>query len=406
MTIWLLALLLLGGTVAVGYTQGAIRVGVSFFGIIFSALLAGPLSKLVKPALAALGLANPILLWALGPFVVFVILLAAFKVGALALHKKVDVYYKYKAGDLRLALFERLNARLGACLGLLNGLAYLVLISWVAFSFSYWTTQMSSEEGDPKMVRLLNRLGKDIQSTGLVKAARAIDPLPPVFYQAADLAGLLYQNSLLEARLARYPALLTLAEKPEFQAIAQDQSFTAMRLRRAPLREVLSNPSIQAVKTPEMMKHIWSIVTPDIKDLTWYLTDTNSSYFTATPPGKYTDSILGRWAFDVNAAMMAYRRAKPNTSSTEMQRVRLWMQQSFAKTKLMAAPDGSVVLKDLPQLNNPTATDLQNIQGEWKASGSQYRFTLGNVGERRGRIEGGRLFLEGEGVVLVFLPED
>lgn len=398
MTIWLLALLLLGGTVAVGYTQGAIRVGFSFIGIVLSALLAGPLSKLVKPALAALGVANPIWLWVLGPFIVFVLLLTAFKVAALTVHKKVDVYYKYKAGDLRQALFERLNARLGACLGLLNGLAYLVLISWVAFSFSFWTTQMSSEEGDPKMVRLLNRLGKDIQSTGLAKAARAIDPLPVVFYEAADLAGLLYQNSLLEARLSRYPAFLTLAEKPEFKAIAQDRTFSEMRLRRAPLREVLSNPSIETIKTPEMMKHLWDIVTPDLKDLHAFL-ETGQSQ-------KYDDKILGRWVFDVNAAMMAYRRAKPNTASTEMQRVRLWMRQSFAKTTLMAAPDGSVALKDLPQLNNQAATDLQNIQGQWKTSGSQYQFTLGSVGERRGRIEGGRLFLDGEGVALVFLPED
>ena len=403
MTIWLLALLLLGGTVAVGYTQGAIRVGISFFGIIISALLAGPLAKLVKPALAALGVENPILLWALGPFVVFVVLLTAFKVAALTIHKKVDVYYKYKAGDLRLALFERLNARLGACLGLLNGLAYLVLISWVAFSFSYWTTQISSDEGEPKMVRLLNRLGKDVQSTGMVKAARAIDPIPSIFYEAADLAGLLYQNSLLEARLSRYPAFLTLAEKPEFQAVAQDQAFSEMRLRRAPLRELLSNPSIQAIKTPEMMKVIWNTVTPDIKDLTWYLT--NSTYFTDTRPGKYTDKVLGRWVFDVNAAMMAYRRAKPNTSSTEMQRVRLWIQQGFSRTMLVVAPDGNVFVKNLPQLNNPAATDLQNIEGQWKASGSQYQFTLGSVGERRGRIEGGRLFVDGE-PTLVFVPED
>lgn len=399
MTIWLLALLLLGGTVAVGYTQGAIRVGISFLGIVLSALLAGPLSKLVKPALSAVGVANPVLLWALAPFVVFVVLLTVFKVAALALHKKVDVYYRYKAGDLRQSLWERLNARLGACLGLLNGLAYLVLIAWVAFSFSYWTTQMTSEEGETKMVRLLNRLGEDLQSTGLSKAARAIDPLSPVFYEAADLAGLLYQNSLLEARLSRYPAFLSLAERPEFQAIGQDKSFSEMRLRRAPLREVLENPSVQGItQNPEMIKLVWGTVIPDLKDLREFLEKGQSQ--------KYNDKVLGRWVFDVNAAMMAYRKAKPNTPSTEMQRMRLWMRQSFAKTMLIAAPDGNVFLKDLPNLNNPTATETQNLQGQWKASGSQYRFTLGSVGERRGRIEGGRLFLDGEGTALVFLPAD
>src|SRR6266850_1129790 len=107
MTIWLLAIVLLASLAGVGYRQGAIRVAVSLVGIIIAALLAAPLAGLVTPALKAVGIVNPVLLWVLGPFIVFLVLLTAFKIGGLALHKKVDVYYKYKAGDLRMALFNR-----------------------------------------------------------------------------------------------------------------------------------------------------------------------------------------------------------------------------------------------------------------------------------------------------------
>src|SRR5688572_4373083 len=105
MTIWLLALVLMLFSAGIGYRQGAIRVGFSLVGILIAALLAGPLAKLVAPAIRAFGVSNPVYLWALGPFVVFIILLSLFKVGGLAVHSKVDVYYKYKAGDLRLSLF-------------------------------------------------------------------------------------------------------------------------------------------------------------------------------------------------------------------------------------------------------------------------------------------------------------
>src|SRR6266446_3297314 len=162
MTIWLLALLLLASLAGLGYRQGAIRVGISFVGILLGALLAPPLGHLLRPVLAALGLKNPVLLWVLGPFIVFVVISALAKVGALAVHQKVDVHYKYKAGELRLALWERLNQRAGLCLGLLNGTAYLVLISFIIYAFSHWTVQMSTSETDPMPVKLLNRLGQDM----------------------------------------------------------------------------------------------------------------------------------------------------------------------------------------------------------------------------------------------------
>ena len=63
--------------------------------------------------------------------------LILFKVIGAVVHRKVDVYYKYKAGDLRMGLWNRLNHRLGLCLGLANAAVYLVLISLVIYVLSY-----------------------------------------------------------------------------------------------------------------------------------------------------------------------------------------------------------------------------------------------------------------------------
>lgn len=399
MTIWLLALILLAGLGALGYQQGAIRAGISFLGIVLAALLAGPLAHLVKPVLAALGVANPILAAALAPLVIFIIVLSVVKVGGLALHKKVDVHYKYKAGDLRLSLWEKLNARLGACIGLLNALAYLILISWVVFVLSYWTTQMAAGETDPRTMRVVNRLGRDLESTGMSKVARAIDPLPTIYYEAADLAGMLYRNPLREARLSRYPALLPLAERPEFQTLAQDKAFSEARLANKPLAEVLGNPNVATiVNNPEELKLIWGVVSPDIQDLEKFL-ETGTS-------DKYSEKILGRWFFDAGAAMVAYRKTKPNLPSSEMVKFRNSLTATYSKMNLVAMPDGTLVIKNMPQPKSPGGTETQNLNGSWKKVGSDYEVQLGGGGARRGKLDAGRLALTGEGLTLVFAPED
>src|SRR5271157_5458382 len=124
MTIWLLGLVLLASLAGLGYRQGVVRVAFSLLGIVLGALLAWPLGGLVKPLLTGVGFKNPVLIWVLGPFVVFVVFSAIFKAAALPVHQKVEVYFKYQAGDLRLALWNRLRQRLGLCLGLCNGAAY------------------------------------------------------------------------------------------------------------------------------------------------------------------------------------------------------------------------------------------------------------------------------------------
>ena len=394
MTIWLLALVLLLSLAGLGYRQGAIRVAFSLLGILVGALLAAPLGRLLKPVFLSIGVKNPMLIWALGPVVVFVLISALFKVAALTAHQKADVHYKYHAGELRLVLWERLNRRLGLCLGLLNGTLYLLLISMVIYSFGYWTVQLATAETDPGSVRFLNRLGRDLEGSGLNKAAAAIDPMPPAYFQAADLAGLIFNNSLLEARLARYPAFLSLAERPEFQDLANDQAFTEMRLKQAAIRDVLDYPKVQTIlQNRDLLQTIWSTLIPDLKDLRTFLETGQSPKYDA-------ERILGRWNFDVNAALILVRRTKPNMTSTEMKNYKRFFLATYAKTSFVAATDHQAILKNAPRVMTPAggapSTDLETRQGQWLGAGGKYliTFTSGS-GEAAASVEGDRLTLTG-----------
>jgi len=301
-----------------------------------------------------------------------------------------------------------LSRRVGLCLGLLNGALYIILISFVIYTFSYWTVQMASDDKDPRTMRILNRLGQDLQSTGFAKVARAIDPMPTVWYDSADLAGLIYNNPLSGARLARYPAFLGLAERPEFQDMANDPQFTELLLRREPIVSVLDNPKAQAIiLNPELVKVIWATVVPDLKDLPTYLQ-------TGKSPKYDPEKILGRWNFNVNVAMSLFRRAKPNISSTDMLKWKRWMVSAFAKTSFVAMTDHQAILKNAPQLRLPPAGSApsggpQNLKGQWKEADGKYQLALSG-GSRdellSAKIEGDRLTIGAEGMDLVFDRED
>ncbi|MEI6783110.1 MAG: CvpA family protein [Verrucomicrobiota bacterium] len=408
MIFWLLALVLLASLAGIGYRQGAIRVAFSLVGILLGALLAGPLGKLAKPLLGVFGVQNPTLTWLLGPLVVFLLISILFKVAAFSVHQKVDVHFKYHAGDLRLSLWERLNHRLGLCLGLVNGAVYLILLSFVIYSFSYWTVQVAGGDNDPKLAKVVNRLGQDLQSTGFVKVARAIDPMPEIWYDSADLAGLIYKNSLLEARLTRYPGFLGLAERPEFQEIASDAQFTELRLRGEPIMTLLDYPKAQAImQNPELLKLIWATFVPDIKDLPTFLE-------TGKSPKYDQEKILGRWNFNVNVAMSLLRRAKPNISSKEMQSWKKWMIASFAKASFVAMTDHQAILKNVPQVRLPAPGAVpsggpQTLKGQWKDLDGKYQLALSGGPKDElltATIESSRLTIGGEGLGLVFDRED
>jgi hypothetical protein len=407
MMIWLLALVLMASLAGLGYRQGAVRVAFSFLAILFGALLAPPLGHLCKPVLLALGVKNPVLVWLLGPVIVFVLISILFKMGALPVHQKVDVHFRYHAGDLRLILWERLSRRLGLCLGLLNATAYLVLICFVFFVLSYWTFQMATPGGDTTAIKVVNRFGQDLQSSGFSRVARAIDRFPQEWYDAADLAGVIYNNPLTEARLSRYPGFLGLAEMPEFKELGGDKEFANLRQKRAPLMELLHYPQIDGMlRNPDLLRQIWGTVAPDMKDLRHFLA-------TGQSPKYDSEKILGRWSFNVGAAVNAARRLKPNMAAKELVLIRRYITTFYEKTSFVAMTDHRALLKNLPQSGLPAggaagSLGTQNLDGKWDNQGGKYQLSMSSgQKEFTATIEGDRLTINtGEALNLFFDRED
>jgi hypothetical protein len=389
MLIWLLAVVILAALAGLGYRQGGVRVAFSLIGIFAGLLLARPIGSLIRMLMVMLGVKNPILLGVLPPLIGFIIVSLAFKAGAIPLHRKVDVYFKYHAGDLRLALWERLHHRLGLCLGLFNGAAYFIVIAWIIYALSYWTVQTSNSSGDPWTLSLLNHLGKDLSSTGFSKVARAVDPLPESYYDSADIAGLVYSNPLLEARVSHYPAFLGLAERPEFKDLGNDKQFTDMWQRGEPILTLMNLPSVQKLmENADLVKSIRSTVNDNLKDFKEYLQTGRSEKYDA-------EKILGVWDFDLAYTMVLVRRSKPTLTANDMRNQRRERAATYARATFTATPEHVAIIKSAPQAG----------QGDWKSDADKYQVTISGR-QLTGTIENERLALRGEGLDLAFVRED
>jgi hypothetical protein len=257
-------------------------------------------------------------------------------------------------------------------------------------------------------VKLLNTAGKNLEDTGMNKVAAAIDPLPDSYYQTIDLIGLIYHNDLLEGRLSRYPAFLAMGERSEFQEIGKDKDFTEMRMRQAPISEILNQPKAQAiVNNPDMLKEIWGIVKPNLQDIKTYLTTGKSV--------KYDEPILGRWNFDLGRALFLFKQSKPNVGSIEMAKVRHMMTLIYSKTTLVAAPepDKQAFLKNIGKPKPPekpgllpTKADMESFQGHWDGAGGRYDLTFPDRKRKMDAvIEDDRMIITGDAYPMTFERE-
>src|SRR5258708_17343474 len=221
---------------------------------------------------------------------------------------------------------------LGLWLGLCNGDIYLILISFVIYSLIYWTVQVATSDESPKTLKVLNRFGEDLQATGFSKVARAVSGLAPAYYGAADIAGLVYNNPLSEARLSRYPAFLGLAERPELKDLGSDQAFNDSRAKQEPISSVINRPKVQGIiGNTDLLKTIWATAAPDLDDLREFLV-------TGKSPKYGAETILGRWDFNPSATLGAIRRAKPAISASEMLKIKKVV-SAFLTPTLLAMTD-------------------------------------------------------------------
>lgn len=403
MTIWILALVLLAAGAGLGFRQGAVRTAISFVGIVSAVLFAGILGNLIKPLWPHVGIQNPTLIWALAPLVAFIIVLILFKVAGFFVHRKVYLFYKYKAGDLRMALWERLNSRLGLCLGLLNGTAYLLLVSFVIFNLAYWTMQVAPSSNESVAIRVINRMGADLGASGLAGAARSLVPLPDPYYQLADLAGLLRQNPGLKDRLENYPAFLSLAERDDFKQLGQDSGFQSAWESSAPFAQFLRDTQVKAMlRNNDLTTMVLGLLQANWTDLNGYLKTGKSQIYDA-------EKILGRWGFNVNVSVGTLLIARPNLPAAEIKALRSLWSRAYARTILVAAADHQAFLKNWPRFTvdngMPTVAETTTWQGQWNNAGTNYDLSL-NGKSMTARTDGLRLTIKSAGDVWVFDREE
>src|SRR5262245_60786488 len=294
MLIWFLAIALFAAFAALGYAKGAIRMAFPLIGLFLGVGLAVPLAPTVKPLVPLVGLKNPIWSWLLPPVIVFFLIAIIFIIVGFIVHRKVFLFYKYQTDDYQRLSWERLNKRLGACLGLVAGASYTILVGLVVYILGYLTIQVSAGDNDAAMVRYLNKARADLRESGLEKTVALFDPAPPKYYLAADLVGLLYHNPLLYTRLAGYPPFLALAERQEFQDVTTDTEFQNMLQTQPSVAQVVNHAKTQAILNNQEI--IQQIEQTDLKDLREYLKTGESP--------KYVDvRILGRWQLDPYATL-------------------------------------------------------------------------------------------------------
>jgi hypothetical protein len=406
MTVWILALLLLASGIGMGLRLGAIRASFSFLGIVFAGLLAVPVGSLFKPIMPHIGFHDPTFIWMIAPIEGFVLVLILFKMAGFYVHRKVDVHYKYHEGDNRQILWLRMNARLGACVGVMNGALYLVLVSFVFYNLSYWTAQVATSDSETKTLRLVNQLGHDLDSTGMDKAARSVATMPENYYKMADLAGLICQNPQLSDRLGSYPPFISLLERPDLQSLAQNSDFTNAFQAHAPLGQLLSQPAVQTIlQNTDLVNTVWMTMTTNLDDLTTYLKTGKSDKFDS-------ENILGRWDFDVSVTVAMLRESQPNIPSSQMKSIRAWMTKSYEDTTFVAGTDGQAFLKNLPRLvpGKPPTTEIATWTGSWTANDTtNYDLTLTANGENKSmsaRISNDRLTLTDDKSTLIFEREN
>jgi len=395
--VWFIALLCLGLAGAAGYNRGPVRAAFSFFGLVVGAVLSGPLSPLTKHLLPLVGLKHPV--W--GIFVpqamAFLVVLLIFKIAGQVLHEKIAVYFKYKADEKKLIAWTRLYARLGLCVGMLNGTVYFILLMIPVYAGGYFAAE-AGEEGAPAGAQWLSRARAQLGSLKMDRVVAAYDPTPAQVYEAADIVSLVLHNPLLESRLAHYPTLLQLGERKEFQDLSTDVSLQQL-IAEGKIIEVVQHPKVQALLTnAAITSEVSALIGNDLDDLQQYLTTGQSAKFE-------NETILGIWNINRVASLGQERRRHPGLTPVQLRQVQGEMFPIITGLSLTALPGQQMILKK----QDPTSLESKIVAtGTWKRDGANYQVNLPGSRPERAVIEieeGDKLLLPKDSFVLVFDKE-
>ncbi|MBC8002126.1 MAG: CvpA family protein [Opitutaceae bacterium] len=399
MLLWIIALVTLGLVGVVGYYAGAIRVTFSFVGLFLASALAFPLSPMIRPVVAAVGVKQTVIQQIISPVVVFILVMIIVKIIAAVVHQKIDLYYKYKREDEERFAWQRLNQCLGFCLGLVNGAIYFVLLMIPIYISGYFTYYFVPADTNSPVLRFLNSAGADLRNSKFDRVLAKYDPVPTPVYDATEIIALIYKNPLSEHRLTRYPAFVSIGEKPEFQAIASDIDLHNKWQSGGKATDLLKHPRIVAVlDNNDLTTEIMRVIGENLKDLRQFIETGKSE--------KYDEEkILGQWNVDVAGTIVGEKIKRPNVSSLELSRLKQNIMSTYSSASLVATIDNRVVLKSAPD----AASQLRKVisQGTWKKESDVYRVTLaGQTGDAVIANDGSRMSMTLSGLTVLLDRED
>ena len=376
--VWIIAFLCLGLAGAAGFHFGPVRAAFSFFGLVFGAVLAAPLSPLTARLLPLVGLRHPVWQTFMPQAVAFLIVLFIFKLFGHAVHRKIAVYFKYKVTDTVLYRWQRVYSRLGLCVGLLNGSVYFVLLMIPVYAAGYFTTEMGGGGNEFSGARFLTAVRAQLQALKLDRVLATYDPLPAQVYQAADIADLILHNPLLESRLGHYPPVLELVEQPQFKDLANDVSLQQMIQSQAAISDVLRYPKVQAMLTNGAITAQFSrLLGQDLDDLQAYLMTGQSAKYDP-------ETILGVWDIDRAATVARLRKEQPGLTPVRLDQIEHEMYPVIMGLSLTATPDNQMILKK-PNPNTSESTVVAT--GTWKKEGDTYEVNLPGTVPETSEIE-------------------
>lgn len=418
MIMWILALALVAVTAYVGYRQGAIRAAISFIGLLLGAILALPLAGVFEFPFRFIHV-HPIVPKFLSPLIAFLVVAFVFKALAAFVHRKADYHYRYNVPDAHRAFWERLNQRVGACVGVLNGVVYFFVLSLLIAVAGYSLVQIGGAESGSKVLSAVAKAAEDLQSTKMDKVVAPFNPAPPKYFQTSDILGLLYHNRPLVDRAENYPVFAAMADRPMFQAMGSDAEVQQVVHSPSTLEELLANPKIhEAITNAELYTEFTSV---DMADLRTYLE-------TGASPKFATERILGRWGYDLASTLNLNKALKPDVVFSTWVRLRAELTERFNGTVFTAFYNNKAALKLSPRLEGKGTPFLPGLRlpngqtnmiakwlttnasysalGKWSGAAPDYLVTLGNkngTATSEAKLENNRLSFQFEEKALSFV---
>jgi hypothetical protein len=319
----------------IGFAQGAIRTAISLAGLIVALMVAVPFGHVLQPLLGMVGVKNPVWLALIPPVVAFFIVYLTVMGLSFFAHHKVYLHYKYKRDDADRMRWERMNRHVGATVGVLCGAILFLAISGVIYAAGYLTVQLSAEENNPATIKFINSVRQDMADSGFDKAAAKFQPASKVYYDAADVLGLLYHNPLLQSRLVTYPHFLSLGERTEFQEIGTDKEYNDLIFGKAPVTQIIEHPRTQGLLgNSEIMTYL---KTTDLPDLKQYLLTGKSAKYEG-------QDILGMWDLDKSAVLTHIRKSNPDIKARDLRLIKQAL-ESVPPVTMVATPENKVIIK-------------------------------------------------------------